>query len=146
MDPLILIIIIVVAAAVVVFSLIQTVGRLLRKVGPNQALIVYGAGGTKVITGGSHFVLPLYQRAQDFSLELMSFDVAPSQDLYTTQGVAVNVEAVTQIKVHSDDESVKTAAEQFLSKSQQEREGLIRLVMEGHLRGIVGQLTVEELV
>src|SRR5260370_31632229 len=76
----------------------------------------------------------------------MSFDVAPSQDLYTTQGVAVNVEAVTQIKVRSDDESVKTAAEQFLSKSQQEREGLIRLVMEGHLRCIVGQLTVKELV
>src|SRR5260370_678095 len=124
----------------------QVAGRLVRKVGPNQALIVYGAGGTKVITGGSHFVLPLYQRAQDFSLELMSLDVAPSQDLYTTQGVAVNVEAVTQIKVRSDDESVKTAAEQFLSKSQQEREGLIRLVMEGHLRGIVGQLTVEELV
>src|SRR5712692_2220552 len=146
MDPLILIIIIVVAAVVVVFSLIQTVGRLLRKVGPNQALIVYGAGGTKVITGGSHFVIPLYQRAQDFSLELMSFDVAPSQDLYTTQGVAVNVEAVTQIKVRSDEESVKTAAEQFLSKRQEERENLIRLVMEGHLRGIVGQLTVEELV
>ncbi len=146
MDPLILTIIGVVAIVVVVFTIIQTIGRLLRKVGPNQALIVYGAGGTKVITGGSHFVLPLYQRAQDFSLELMSFDVAPSQDLYTTQGVAVNVEAVTQIKVRSDDESVKTAAEQFLSKSQQEREGLIRLVMEGHLRGIVGQLTVEELV
>ncbi len=146
MDPLVLTIIGVVAIVVVVFIIIQTVGRLLRKVGPNQALIVYGAGGTKVITGGSHFVLPLYQRAQDFSLELMSFDVAPSQDLYTTQGVAVNVEAVTQIKVRSDDESVKTAAEQFLSKSQQEREGLIRLVMEGHLRGIVGQLTVEELV
>src|SRR5713226_2564155 len=146
MDPLILIIIIVVAAVVVVFSLIQTVGRLLRKVGPNQALIVYGAGGTKVITGGSHFVLPLYQRAQDFSLELMSFDVAPPQDLYTTQGVAVNVEAVTQIKVRSDQASVKTAAEQFLSKPQDVRENLIRLVMEGHLRGIVGQLTVEELV
>src|SRR5229473_3456457 len=146
MDPLILIIIIVVAAVVVVFSLIQTVGRLLRKVGPNQALIVYGAGGTKVITGGSKFVVPLYQGAQEFSLELMSFDVAPAQDLYTSQGVAVNVEAVTQIKVRSDEESVKTAAEQFLSKQQDEREGLIRLVMEGHLRGIVGQLTVEELV
>src|SRR5260221_2079600 len=146
MDPLILIIIIVVAAVVVVFSLIQTVGRLLRKVGPNQALIVYGAGGTKVITGGSHFVLPLYQRAQDFSLELMSFDVAPSQDLYTTQGVAVNVEAVTQIKVRSDRASIITAAEQFLSKRQEERENLIRLVMEAPLRGIVRQLTVEDLV
>src|SRR6266481_7949296 len=140
--------ILIIAAVVVVVAIIiiQTIGRLLRKVGPNQALIVYGAGGTKVITGGSHFVIPLYQRAQDFSLELMSFDVAPPQDLYTTQGVAVNVEAVTQIKVRSDDESVKTAAEQFLSKSQQEREGLIGLVMEGQLGGIVGQLTGGELV
>src|SRR6266481_2361233 len=137
---------IVVVAVVVVLIGINTYGRLLRKVGPNQALIVYGSGGTKVITGGSHFVVPLYQRAQEFSLELMSFDVAPSQDQYTTQGVAVNVEAVTQIKVRSDQASVKTAAEQFLSKSQQEREGLIGLVMEGQLGGIVGQLTGGELV
>src|SRR6266705_2088639 len=140
--------ILIIAAVVVVVALIaiNTVGRLLRKVGPNQALIVYGSGSNKIITGGSHVVVPLYQRAQEFSLELMSFDVAPSQDQYTTQGVAVNVEAVTQIKVRSDQESVKTAAEQFLSKPQDVRENLIRLVMEGHLRGIVGQLTVEELV
>ncbi len=136
----------VVALVIIVVFLLRIVGGLLRKVGPNQALIVYGAGGTKVITGGSHFVVPLYQRAQDFSLELMSFDVAPRQALYTTQGVAVNVEAVTQIKVRSDTESIKTAAEQFLSKTQEDRENLIRLVMEGHLRGIVGQLTVEDLV
>ena len=80
------------------------------------------------------------------SLELMSFDVAPQQDLYTKQGVAVTVEAVAQIKVKSDNESINTAAEQFLTKTDQEREGLIRLVMEGHLRGIIGQLTVEEIV
>src|SRR5215467_7155131 len=146
MDPFLLIGGGITLLVVVIILAINTVGRLLRKVGPNQALIVYGAGGTQIITGGSKFVLPLYQRAQEFSLELMSFDVAPSQDLYTTQGVAVNVEAVTQIKVRSDQESVKTAAEQFLSKPQDVREGLIRLVMEGHLRGIVGQLTVEELV
>jgi flotillin len=76
----------------------------------------------------------------------MSFDVAPKQDLYTRQGVAVTVEAVAQIKVKSDPESILTAAEQFLTKSPEEREGLIRLVMEGHLRGIIGQLTVEEIV
>lgn len=146
MDPITLIIGGVIALVIVVVVLVNVVGRLLRKVGPNQALIVYGSGGTRIITGGSHFVIPLYQRAENFSLELMSFDVAPSQDLYTTQGVAVNVEAVTQIKVRSDDRSVRTAAEQFLSKPQDMRENLIRLVMEGHLRGIVGQLTVEELV
>ncbi len=146
MDPIFLLAGGVIAGVIVILLLIQTYGRLLRKVGPNQALIVYGSGGTRVITGGSHFVIPLYQRAETFPLELMSFDVAPPQDLYTTQGVSVNVEAVTQIKVRSDEESVKTAAEQFLSKRQDERENLIRLVMEGHLRGIVGQLTVEDLI
>src|SRR5579863_7636388 len=146
LNPIELVIIGVVSLIVVLFVLLQITGRLLRKVGPNQALIVYGLGGTRVITGGSKMVVPMIQRAQDFSLELMSFDVAPSQDLYTTQGVAVNVEAVTQIKVRSDEESIKTAAEQFLSKRQDDRENLIRLVMEGHLRGIVGQLTVEDLI
>jgi flotillin len=56
------------------------------------------------------------------------------------------VEAVAQIKVKSDTQSIQTAAEQFLTKTAQEREGLIRLVMEGHLRGIIGQLSVEQIV
>ena len=146
LGPLGTLVIGIIVFVIIVFLLLRLYGGMLRKVGPNQALIVYGQGGTTVITGGSHFVVPLFQQAQVFSLELMSFDVAPAQDLYTSQGVAVNVEAVTQIKVRSDEQSVKTAAEQFLSKTQQERENLIRLVMEGHLRGIVGQLTVEDLV
>jgi flotillin len=58
----------------------------------------------------------------------------------------VTVEAVAQIKVKSDRDSILTASEQFLTKPPEEREGLIRLVMEGHLRGIIGQLTVEEIV
>ena len=53
---------------------------------------------------------------------------------------------MAQIKVKSDKESVLTAAEQFLTKEPNQREGLIRLVMEGHLRGIIGQLTVEQIV
>jgi flotillin len=68
------------------------------------------------------------------------------QDLYTKQGVAVTVEAVAQIKVKSDLESIQTASEQFLTKTPDQRESLIRLVMEGHLRGIIGQLTVEQIV
>ena len=120
--------------------------RMLRKVGPNQALIVYGFSGTHIITGGASLVVPMFQSCRELSLELMSFDVAPQQDLYTRQGVAVTVEAVAQIKVKSDKESIRTAAEQFLSKAPEDREGLLRLVMEGHLRGIVGQLTVEEIV
>ncbi len=120
--------------------------RLYRKAGPHEALIVYGFRNKRVVVGRGTMVLPLIENCHDLSLELMSFDVAPQQDLYTKQGVAVTVEAVAQIKVKSDTESIWTAAEQFLTKSDQEREGLIKLVMEGHLRGIIGQLTVEEIV
>src|ERR1700719_3548989 len=120
--------------------------NLYRKAGPHEALIVYGFRGTRVIKGHGTVILPMVENVRGLSLELMSFDVAPQQDLYTKQGVAVTVEAVAQIKVKSDPESVLTAAEQFLTKPPEDREALIRLVMEGHLRGIIGQLTVEEIV
>jgi len=130
----------------VVFLIFGIFARLYQKAGPNEALVVYGIRGTRVIKGHGTVILPLVENSRQLSLELMSFDVAPQQDLYTRQGVAVTVEAVAQIKVKSDPESILTASEQFLTKSPEEREGLIRLVMEGHLRGIIGQLTVEEIV
>jgi flotillin len=131
---------------VVLLLIIMLAARLYRKVGPNQALIIYGFGGTKVVKGSGKVIWPMIQQSRELSLELMSFDVAPTQDLYTNQGVSVNVEAVAQIKVKSDPVSILTAAEQFLSMNTEERNGLIRLVMEGHLRGITGQLTVEAIV
>src|SRR2546422_2322535 len=126
--------------------LLTVFARLYRKAGPHEALVVYGLRGTRIVKGGGTVIFPMIENWHELSLELMSFDVAPQQDLYTRQGVAVTVEAVAQIKVKSDPESILTAAEQFLTKSDEEREGLIRLVMEGHLRGIIGQLTVEEIV
>lgn len=140
------VLVIVVGLALVLFLVLGLIATMFRKVGPNQALIVYGYGGTKVVKGSGKVVWPMVQQARELSLELMSFDVAPVQNLYTSQGVAVNVEAVTQIKVKSDPVSILTAAEQFLNKEPFDRENLIRLVMEGHLRGIVGQLTVEQIV
>ena len=122
------------------------VARMYRKAGPNEALIVYGFRGPRVIKGHGTVIFPMVENCRELSLELMSFDVAPQQDLYTKQGVAVTVEAVAQIKVRSDQASILTAAEQFLTKAPPQREGLIRLVMEGHLRGIIGQLTVEQIV
>src|SRR5664279_2217703 len=126
--------------------LMSMLARLYRKAGPHEALIVYGFRGTRVIQGHGTVIFPMVESCKGLSLELMSFDVAPQQDLYTKQGVAVTVEAVAQIKVRSDPESILTAAEQFLTKTDQAREGLIRLVMEGHLRGIIGQLSVEQIV
>src|SRR5512135_2346287 len=129
-----------------VLCLMAVFATLYRKAGPHEALVVYGFRGTRIVKGRGTVIFPMVESCRDLSLELMSFDVAPKQDLYTKQGVAVTVEAVAQIKVKSDKESVQTAAEQFLTKPQSDREALIRLVMEGHLRGIVGQLTVEQIV
>jgi flotillin len=132
--------------ALSILFIVGMFAKLFRKAGPHEALVVYGFRGTRVIKGRGTVIYPMVETVKSLSLELMSFDVAPQQDLYTKQGVAVTVEAVAQIKVKSDPESIVTAAEQFLTKTNPEREGLIRLVMEGHLRGIIGQLTVEEIV
>ncbi|MGZ4833159.1 MAG: flotillin family protein [Terriglobales bacterium] len=135
-------------AIMAVLFIIGVLTRLYRIAGPNEALVITGIRSQqgRIVKAGGSIVLPLVEQCRLLSLELMSFDVAPQQDLYTKQGVAVTVEAVAQIKVKSDPESIRTAAEQFLNKTPQIREGLIRLVMEGHLRGIIGQLTVEEIV
>src|SRR5260221_14184124 len=61
---------------------------LYRKAGPHEALIIYGFGGTRVVKGHGAIVFPMVQVCRELSLELMSFDVAPQQDLYTKQGVA----------------------------------------------------------
>jgi flotillin len=131
---------------IALLALMAAIARLYRKAGPHEALIVYGFRGTRIVKGGGTVIFPMVETCRQLSLQLMSFDVAPQQEVYTKQGVAVTVEAVAQIKVRSDPESIKTAAEQFLTKTDAEREGLIRLVMEGHLRGIVGQLSVEQIV
>ena len=132
--------------ALAILLLLSMFARLYRKAGPHEALVVYGFRGTRVVKGHGTVIFPMIESCRELSLQLMSFDVAPQQDLYTGQGVAVTVEAVAQIKVKSDPVSITTASEQFLTKTDAQREGLIRLVMEGHLRGIIGQLTVEEIV
>ena len=116
----------IVVGLIVVGTLIlfAIMAKMFRKAGPNEAVIVYGFRGPRIIRGHGAIIFPVVENARQLSLELMSFDVAPKQDLYTKQGVAVTVEAVAQIKVRSDNESILTAAEQFLTKTPPEREGL----------------------
>ncbi len=143
---LIPILIIIVVALLGLLSIVSILAHMFQKAGPDEALVIYGMGGNNVITGGGRIVWPLVQTCKRISLALMSFDIAPTNDLYTNQGVAVTVEAVSQIKIIDTNESIKTASIQFLSKSFEERETMIKQVMEGHLRGIVGTLTVEQIV
>jgi Uncharacterized protein conserved in bacteria len=140
------IITIIVLAVIGILLVVTVLAKMFQKVGPDEALVVFGMGGSNVVTGGGRVVWPLVQTSKRLSLALMSFDIAPQNDLYTNQGVAVTVEAVSQIKVQDNSDSIKTASIQFLNKEPEEREAMIKQVMEGHLRGIVGTLSVEEIV
>src|SRR6202158_1592259 len=84
--------------ALTVLLLLAMFARLFRKAGPHEALVVYGFRGTRIVKGRGTVIFPMIENCRWLSLELMSFDVAPQQDLYTRQGVAVTVEAVAQIK------------------------------------------------
>ncbi|HZT22575.1 MAG TPA: SPFH domain-containing protein [Verrucomicrobiae bacterium] len=127
------------------------------KVGPNQVLIVSGrkhrfvdpngqvqTRGFRVVKGGGTFVIPVVEKVDVLSLELLTIDVQ-TPEVYTSKGVPVRVDGVAQIKVKGDDISIATAAEQFLGKSQDEIRNIATQTLEGHLRAILGTMTVEEI-
>ncbi len=127
------------------------------KVGPNQVLVVSGrrhkyidpngtstARGFRVVKGGGTFVVPVIEKVDILSLELLTIDVQ-TPEVYTSKGVPVRVDGVAQIKVKGDDISIATAAEQFLSKATDEIKSIAMQTLEGHLRAILGTMTVEEI-
>lgn len=118
-----------------------------KKVGPNQAIIIFGrkgGSGPRVCKGGGSIVWPIVERGEVISLELMTIDVT-TEKIYTATGVSINVEATAQVKVHGDEVSIKTAAERFLSMPTHQIMDVARQTLEGHLRAIVGTLTVEQI-
>jgi flotillin len=129
-----------------------------KKVGPNEVLIISGRGvmvsdpatgqpvrrSFRVVRGGGTFIWPIVERVDNLSLELMTIEVVTT-NVYTSQGVPVTVDGVAQVKVGSDDVSIVTAAEQFLSKSTAQIQNVALQTLEGHLRAILGALSVEEI-
>jgi flotillin len=111
--------------------------------GPNQALIVSGGSREpKVVVGGRVFVLPLIQRVQALSLEVMTLTPSTSR-VYTKEGVAVSVDGVAQVKVKRG--AILQAAQQFLGKRRPEIEEVALQTLEGNQRAILGTMTVEEI-
>lgn len=139
-------IIIAVLAVVFLLVLVNIWGMMLKKVPPNQALIKYGRGGVEIITGGAGWVWPIFERSVLVSLEVMPFDLTITRSLWTDDDDAMLVRARALLKVRKDQESILLAAEQFLSKSQDERQALLQSVLESHLRGLAGHLNIEQLV
>jgi flotillin len=147
----------VVGIVFVIFLFIAVWASRYTKVGPNEVLIVSGrqhrvgtadgrvaVRGFRVVKGGGTFVIPVVEKADVLSLELLTIDVQ-TPEVYTSKGVPVKVDGVAQIKVKGDDISIATAAEQFLSKRVEDIKNIAMQTLEGHLRAILGTMTVEEI-
>src|SRR3989442_12964853 len=149
--------IVIVVLGVGAFLLILMVLSRYTKVGPNDVLIVSGrkhrfvdpdgsvrTRGFRNVKGGRPFVMAGVENIGVLSLELLTIDVQ-TPEVYTSKGVPVKVDGVAQIKVKGDDISIATAAEQFLSKGTEEIKSIAMQTLEGHLRAILGTMTVEEI-
>jgi flotillin len=116
----------------------------LKKAGPNEVIVVSGRGNVKFITGGADMVIPLFHTWNSLSLEVMTLDVT-TPEVYTSQGVPVIVDGVAQIKIKKDEASLHAAAERFLGKEPDEIAKIALETVQGHLRAILGTLSVEEI-
>ena len=130
-----------------------------KKAGPDEALIVFGRRkllgkkvrtekgeieGFRIIRGGGTFVWPAWEQFEVLSLRMMTLEI-DLPHVYTIQGIPINVKAVAQVKVQGDIEHIRSAAEGFLGMPVDDVQATIKETVAGHLRGIVGTLTVEEL-
>ncbi len=127
------------------------------KCGPNEVLIISGkkyriigpdgqpkSVGYRLLQGGGTFVWPVFEKVDVLSLELLTIDVR-TPEVYTKLGVPIIVDGVAQVKVRGEDVAIRTAAEQFLSKGPAEIQNISMQTLEGHLRAILGTMTVEEI-
>src|SRR5258708_31167702 len=80
-----------------VLFLMAMFARLYRKAGPHEALVVYGFRGTRIVKGQGTVIFPMIESYDELSSQLMSFDVSPQQDLYTTPCVAITSTSAAHI-------------------------------------------------
>ncbi|HKO43455.1 MAG TPA: SPFH domain-containing protein [Pyrinomonadaceae bacterium] len=123
------------------------------KVSPNQAAVISGRSrrlpdgtvvGYRLVRGGATLIFPFLEKVEYLSLNVLTVPLATSR-AYTVQGVPVSVKAVANVKIKGDDESMRAAAERFLGMRPDEFHKLVFQTLEGHLRAILGTLTVEEI-
>ncbi|MFA6032785.1 MAG: SPFH domain-containing protein [Myxococcota bacterium] len=148
---------IVIGLIVIIFATLIVFIRRYRKVGPNEAMIISGRRhrlpghdgkddfvGFRIRKGGGAFIIPFIERVDILSLEVITLDIQ-TPEVFTKLGVPVKVDGVAQIKVKGDDLSIRTAAEQFLGKNAEEIQNIAQQTVEGHLRAILGTMTIEEI-
>ncbi|MCM3620265.1 flotillin family protein [Sutcliffiella horikoshii] len=145
------------AVVALIFVLIVVFVARYKTVGPDEALIITGSylGGKnvhtdesgnkiKIVRGGGAFIVPVFQQSEPLSLLSIKLDVR-TPEVYTEQGVPVMADGTAIIKIGNSIGDIATAAEQFLGKRKEDLENEAREVLEGHLRSILGSMTVEEI-
>jgi flotillin len=110
-----------------------------------QLMVSAGDKGVKVVVGGGTFVMPLIHRVGRLKLTVRQIDVVLG-DAVTSQGIKVKVQGVATFKIGRDVESLRNAAERFLDARDEHVDSIVKNVLEGSLRSIVGRLTIEELI
>jgi flotillin len=137
---------------IVAVLIVSYIGSRYKVAAANEALIVSGQRdrgpdgrrNLKVVRGGGVIVLPLIHKVGKLKLTARQINVN-LQDAVTRQGIKVAVQGVATFKIGADDESIRNAAERFLESQEEQVDSIVKNVLEGSLRSIVGTLTVEEL-
>ena len=137
---------------IVVVLIVSYIGSRYKVAGANEALVVSGQRdrgpdgrkNLKVVRGGGVIVLPLVHKVGKLKLTARQINVNLA-DAVTRQGIKVAVQGVATFKIGADDESIRNAAERFLELQEEAVDSIVKNVLEGSLRSIVGTLTVEEL-
>jgi flotillin len=153
----------VVTFVVIIVLILAFVASRYKVAGANEAIIVAGARGAKVrdehgkvasapgdkgvkvVVGGGTIVMPLLNRVGRLKLTARQINVSLS-DAVTSQGIKVQVQGVATFKIGRDVESLRNAAERFLDAKPEQVDSIVKNVLEGSLRSIVGTLTIEELI
>lgn len=138
-------ILVVVGAVLALIILVALLAKNYIKVPPNQACVFYGRKGHTVVTGGARFKWPVIEDVAWMDLNAFQLQLHLS-GIPNKDGVKVNVDAVATCKVDSSQESLRCAVERFLGKPDQELQGIIRENLEGQLRSVIGQMSVEDLI
>ena len=110
-----------------------------------QVMSSSGDRGVKVVVGGGTFIRPLLDRVGKLKLTARQINVQLA-DAVTSQGIKVQVQGVATFKIGRDVESLRNAAERFLDAKPEQVDSIVKNVLEGSLRSIVGTLTIEELI
>lgn len=132
----------VVIAAVILLFLIA--GYL--KAPPDTAYIISGPFKKRILIGKAGWRMPFFERVDKISLRVMQVDVKTSEAVPTNEFINVNVDGVANVKVSSNPELLKKAAESLLGMNQNELVSLVTQVLEGNMREIVGSVGLKEMV